>query len=78
MDYFGLIGTNGMGVMDSLDKVNKCRKHLHDLTICRFDSFVVAEAWTRFAFAKLHPKAERPVSLKRNQILFTVSHLDIH
>lgn len=73
MEFYGVIGENGVAVMDSWERVLESKKYLRKITYHGFDTFDEAENWALTMFAVRFPSLNMPHSLSLNWVVYTKS-----
>lgn len=71
MEFYGVIGANGVTVMNDWNRVLQASKYLRKITTHKFDTFEEAEDWALTQFADRFPRANTPLSLSLNWVVYT-------
>lgn len=70
-NYYGVVGKNGVAVMDSWERVLRIEPYFRKITYRGFDTFDEAEAWCLNQFENRFPRESgKLLSLYVNQAVF--------
>ena len=70
-NYYGVVGKNGVAVMDSWERVLRIEPYFRNITYHGFNHFDDAEAWCLSQFENRFPRESgKLISLYPNQAVF--------